>query len=486
MSIKTDDPNIFSLIWFGSLSDKTLSKIKFVNKFENFDLLKEYLNEMKDSSVILIVSNNIPLDRISLTDFPQICAIYNDKFVCLYCLPTMILPVHTYIQNIQDEQSKKKTSSYFFPLIRKYWFIIGLFLVIFLAYLFPNIGKTGGYIRSEWSIKIGCVLIIFFLSGLSLRTRQLVKEILHIRLHLFVQIYSLLIIPFTIYAFGLLLIKLSLNKTLIVGIIIMASTSTTISSNVVMTKNALGNEYAALLNAVLGNILGIFISPALILYFLKNPIFDSLSNTSNSDNQLDYSRIIKNLALTVLIPLCIGQIIHLLWTKKVTYLREKFYFSDLNSLALLILVWAVFSNAFATGAFETIHKKDLLILIFINAGIYLFFSLLIIILSRLPIPFWQFSQKDTVAIMFCGATKTLAMGIPLINALYGNANKDLSGILSLPLIIYHVEQLIIGAIFVILLKNWVKKGIKKQNIKLKNQDDLEAVESQTINIESSK
>ncbi|CAF4427433.1 unnamed protein product, partial [Adineta steineri] len=155
----------------------------------------------------------------------------------------------------------------------------------------------------------------FFLSGLSLRTRQLVKEILHIRLHLFVQIYSLLIIPFTIYAFGLLLIKLSLNKTLIVGIIIMASTSTTISSNVVMTKNALGNEYAALLNAVLGNILGIFISPALILYFLKNPIFDSLSNTSNSDNQLDYGRIIKNLALTVLIPLFIGQIIHLLWTK---------------------------------------------------------------------------------------------------------------------------------------------------------------------------
>ncbi|CAF4369828.1 unnamed protein product, partial [Adineta steineri] len=103
MSIKIDDPNIFSLIWFGNLSDKTLSKIKFVNKFETFDLLKEYLNEMKDSSVILIVSNNIPLDTISLTDFPQICAIYNDKFVCLYCLPTMILPVHAYIQNIQDE-----------------------------------------------------------------------------------------------------------------------------------------------------------------------------------------------------------------------------------------------------------------------------------------------------------------------------------------------------------------------------------------------
>jgi len=79
------------------------------------------------------------------------------------------------------------------------------------------------------------------------------------------------------------------------------------------------------------------------------------------------------------------------------------------------------------------------------------------------------------------------MGIPLINALYGNTNHDMSGILSLPLIIYHVEQLIIGAIEVILLKNWVKKRIKKQtspqndtiNIQSKNKDDLE---TETINL----
>jgi predicted Na+-dependent transporter len=35
--------------------------------------------------------------------------------------------------------------------------------------------------------------------------------------------------------------------------------------------------------------------------------------------------------------------------------------------------------------------------------------------------------------MFCSATKTLAMGIPLINALYGNKHQDMSGVLSLPL-----------------------------------------------------
>ncbi|CAF1059310.1 unnamed protein product [Adineta steineri] len=350
--------------------------------------------------------------------------------------------------------------------------------------------KTGGYIRSEWTVKLSCIILLFFLSGLSVRTQQLLQELLHIRLHVLVQIYSLIIVPFTTYGLALLLIKLSLNKALIVGIIIMASSCTTISSNSVMTKNAMGNEYAALLNAVLGNLLGIFVSPAMIFYFLKNPVFDSLSITNNTNGQVNYGRIIRNLILTALIPFFVGQIIRLLWPKQVMDLRQKLYFAEVTSLAILTLVWAVFCTAFATGSFQAIQKKDLLILVLTDAGIYVFFSSLIMFIARLPIPRWQFSRKDTVAIMFCGATKALTIGITLINAFYGNQNQDITGVLSLPMIIYHVEQLAIGAIEVILLKKWIERGINKQpsvqndniNIPLKNTDDLQVVETETINV----
>ena len=84
------------------------------------------------------------------------------------------------------------------------------------------------------------------------------------------------------------------------------------------------------------------------------------------------------MCLIALIPLFIGQIIHLLWTKQVIYIREKFYFTELNSLALLTVVWSVFCTAFATGSFKRVEKKDLLILFIINGGIYVTFSLLII------------------------------------------------------------------------------------------------------------
>ncbi|CAF1111298.1 unnamed protein product [Adineta steineri] len=92
--------------------------------------------------------------------------------------------------------------------------------------------------------------------------------------------------------------------------------------------------------------------------------------------------------------------------------------------------------------------------------------------------------------MFCGATKALTIGITLINAFYGNQNQDITGVLLLPMIIYHVEQLAIGAIEVVLLKKWIERGINKQtfvqndniNIPLKNTDDLQVVETETINV----
>jgi len=480
MSIEEDDQDLLTIIWFGNESEKNEIKVKFSKKLSNIDELKEYLIDKKDSSIIVILSNDIPIDNLSPMNFPQICAVYNDELVCLYCLPPMKSLVDKYLN---QNESKISRSSYILSLLQNYWVFLGIIVVIFLAYLFPNVGKTGGYIRSEWSIKWGCVILIFFLSGLSVRTKELFEEFLHIRLHILVQIYSLLIIPFIVYGFGLLLIKLSMNKILIVGIIMLGSTCTTISTNSILTKNAMGNDRAALLNAILGNICGIFISPAIILYFFKNPILNLLSNTKSIENRIDYLSVIKELCLLVLIPLFLGQIIHALWTKQVIYIRNKFHLNQLNNVCLLAMLWSVFSTSFANKLFETIKTKDLFILILVNIAIYLSFSLLILIIARLPIPYWQFSKEDTVAIMFCGVMKSLAMGISLINAFFENQNQELTGLLVLPFLTYHVQQLILGTLVVVVLKKWVKKqSLTNQNIQLTKKDNLQIDETENIKI----
>lgn len=492
MSIEINDEDPFTLVSVGHLSDKTVLEINIANPFTNYNSLREYLINKSNTSIVVILSNNVSFDTISLVDCPQICAIYNEQLVCLYCLPEILSSVNTYLKSKQKEDVEQISSRSFLSILlsiaHKFWFLIGVVLSICAAYSFPEIGKSGGYIRSEWTIKYGCVVLVFFLTGLSLKTRQLAKEFLRIRLHALIQIYSLIVIPFIVYGLAILLTRTSMNKALIFGVIIMASTPTTISSNVVMTKNALGNEYVALLNAMLGNLLGIFISPALILFFMKNSVFDSLSNSSRTQLTINYSNVVKNLSLTVLVPLSIGQIIHLLWTKQVTLIREKFYFTHLNSIALLLMIWAVFSTAFATRSFQTIHTKDLSMLILLDAILYILFSLLIFLIARFPCQSWQFSEKDTIPIMFCGSTKTLAMGISLINALYGNNNQSINGLFSLPLIIYHAEQLIMGAIEVIILKNWMKTKLKTNtlsntlNSRSSSENKLKTEEFEVINV----
>lgn len=40
-------------------------------------------------------------------------------------------------------------------LLRKYWFLVGLAMVISLAVAFPDVARYGGYLHAEWTIKWG-------------------------------------------------------------------------------------------------------------------------------------------------------------------------------------------------------------------------------------------------------------------------------------------------------------------------------------------
>ena len=60
-----------------------------------------------------------------------------------------------------------------------------------------------------------------------------------------------------------------INKDLVSGFVIALTTSTTASTNVVFTKAAGGNEALALVNAVIGNLVGIFLTPAWMVAYLS-------------------------------------------------------------------------------------------------------------------------------------------------------------------------------------------------------------------------
>ncbi|KAF9984097.1 hypothetical protein BGZ75_004353 [Mortierella antarctica] len=393
----------------------------------------------------------------------------------------------------------------------KNWFLLGLVVVIILARYFPGWGRTGGPIRPEYSVKYGITSCIFLLSGLSLKTKDLLISAMNYRAHLLVQLTSFIIIPLVVKAITSLIGLSGLNATLLAGMAVTSATPTTISSNVVMTANSDGNESLALFNAALGNLLGVFISPLIVLVLLH-----STPQTPSGKHGLDYATILRDLGTTILVPILVGQIYLYFFPKSIAWAKKKVHFPTLNSSCLLILVWTVFCDAFYNDTFASVSAGEIIAIGALQAVTFWIMTFFLGIVSRvrpaklrilkimdenereqmrqeaqleqqqqqqqqqgdtpnrtfsavthglsLPRTAAQrfaepLSKKDTVAILFCGATKSVAMGIPMIKILYSSSTGSaLAGLLATPLLIYHVEQLFSGAFMVGWLKKWVGRG----------------------------
>lgn len=63
------------------------------------------------------------------------------------------------------------------------------------------------------------------------------------------------------------------------------------------------------------------------------------------------------------------------------------------------------------------------------------------------------TRPDAAAIVVCGATKTVALGVPLVTVLYGRA--DYAGLLAAPLVAYHALQILLGGAALGGLRRWV-------------------------------
>lgn len=65
------------------------------------------------------------------------------------------------------------------------------------------------------------------------------------------------------------------------------------------------------------------------------------------------------------------------------------------------------------------------------------------------------SRKDQVPSWFCSTHKTVALGVPLIQIIFGGRTDV--GVISLPLLMYHPTQLIVGTLLVPKIERWLAK-----------------------------
>ena len=140
----------------------------------------------------------------------------------------------------------QRLRSTLYPIFLRYWFLLGLGIVIGLAWAFPQVGKSHGSVQAQYTVKWGAVIVIFLLSGLGLEVSVMLKTILRWRLHLVVQVINFVLMPFVMYGIVRFFIAVhaDLGESVYKGWMIALSTSTTVSSNSIMTRNANGNDGA--------------------------------------------------------------------------------------------------------------------------------------------------------------------------------------------------------------------------------------------------
>ncbi len=130
-----------------------------------------------------------------------------------------------------------------------------------------------------------------------------------------------------------------------------------------------------------------------------------------------------------------------------------------------LCVWHSFSNAFASGAFLTASHASIIYLRFMSWGSYLILTALVFLAVRLPgVPgraaaWWRMSKRDSLALLFCGPAKGVAVGAPVIAILYADRALAEQAKLSLALVIYQGEQVAMAQVVVPLLRWWARDEV---------------------------
>uniref|UniRef100_A0A7S2TT72 Uncharacterized protein n=1 Tax=Lotharella oceanica TaxID=641309 RepID=A0A7S2TT72_9EUKA len=339
------------------------------------------------------------------------------------------------------EEHKSCFQCIFDELWGKRFFLYFLILSIAVAGAYPPAGRKKGPLYPPITVSWVAVVLIFFITGLKLKSAELTKAAAYWRLNIYVLCFTFIFIPLTVYILALILRQTAYNSDIIDGMIVMGCLPTTISTCVILTKTASGNEAASVFNATVSNFLGIFLTPALLLLLLGQSGSVSIVN------------ILYKLAARVVAPVAFGQFLRWLVPSIIPWVtRNGKNLKRLSEILLLFIVWATFSETFYQGVDAKPEEFGILLAMLIP--LHCFYLAFCFFTTRIPC--FGYTRPDIVALLFCSTQKTVALGIPLISAMY--EDSDSIGILSVPLLIYHPMQLVIASLLVGKLGQWAIEG----------------------------
>ncbi|RJO76849.1 bile acid:sodium symporter [Nocardia panacis] len=301
-------------------------------------------------------------------------------------------------------------------------FILAILATVAVASVFPARG-TGAEVVA-WATKIA-IAVLFLLYGTRLSPREALAGLTHWRLHLVVLGCTFLLFPLLGLAAAVLKPHV-LTDDLYTGLLFLCLVPSTVQSSIAFTSIAKGNVPGAIVSATTSNLLGVFVTPLLVI---------ALMNTTGEAN-VEVSSIV-DIVLQLLVPFLIGQLIR---PKVIGLLRR---YAEPTKLvdrgSILLVVYSAFSAGMVEGIWHMLSPWRIVALAAVCAVLLAIVLGLTALIGRTL----GFDRGDRIVIVFCGSKKSLATGLPMATVLF--AGQPI-GLIVLPLMMFHQIQLMTCAV----------------------------------------
>jgi sodium/bile acid cotransporter 7 len=303
----------------------------------------------------------------------------------------------------------------FDPLVRL------LVLAIVLASVLP---VTAEHRPAAQAVSNAAIFLLFLLNGLRLPRADVLRGMRHARF----------LVPLALWCFAAMGLAgwgmaqagsaLHLPEYIALGLLFLGVLPSTVQSATAYSSLAGGNVALSVVAAALINILGVFFSA---------PLFSLLAGGDAAPFDM---AALERIALILLLPFAIGQLAqHRLGPLMRDHKRAATW---MDRISIAIAVYVAFSGAVEQGLWQQVGPGDWAILLGL-VGIFLAFGFGGAWLTGGAL---RLDRADRIAFLFAGGQKSIALGAPLAAVLFPPA---VAGLLLLPVLTYHLLQLVLSA-----------------------------------------
>jgi solute carrier family 10 (sodium/bile acid cotransporter), member 7 len=301
-------------------------------------------------------------------------------------------------------------------------FLLAMAATVALAALLPARGAAADVMSVAAKAVIA---LLFWLYGARLSPQQAWQGVKRWQLHLLVLATTFMVFPVLgLAARGL--VPWLLNLDLYNGLLFLCLVPSTVQSSIAFTSIARGNVSAALVSASLSNIVGVALTPLLVVL---------LMNTSGGA-RMDATAI-RGIVLQLLLPFVLGQLLRPWiagWIARHSVLTKV-----VDRGSILLVVYTAFSMGVVEHIWRSVDPWQLVAVAVVDTALLL----AVLMFTRLIGHLAGLDRGDGIVLLFCGSKKSLASGLPMALVFFPAATV---GVIMLPLMIFHQIQLMVCSV----------------------------------------